>query len=652
MTRQLWLQTAPRNTGSLGALGTAALVVAVALPALAAPAAAATAPPVPTTVPGTATTLPPGGLPETQPMQYSWLTLDQPGGTLVPSWTVSGPAGCSNLAPPGAETGTATLSSGAGGAAQFGLSWASGNVNLNGPVLEVDPGDLQLNLQFGSSFFEDQTTLSGYGTSFSAPATVTASQYHCVWSGTATLTLDGTGLTCSGGSSSDIGQLSDVRRPDQFSLFSGPPCPLFMSVQTVSGGQSPFGMKSGVSYIASGEHHVGFTSDSGNYPEGSPFTGQCVSGCVDLLATVGLGQTAEPGQPAAVAKPVEDASVTATLVGLSSPDGIINSSAGMGTLCAAGESSLLNKILHPNGGVQCGTTVNTTTGQDGTVPLRYFGPASWQYSDSTSTPEAYIKFTATAHDCRSACVQQETGTPTDVSVNIEPHVIYQKDAILTGPEFGALVQWVSASGISSSIQALASELGKLKVFDDFRIVKSLKGASKTLHLADEASEVILLNLFEKKFGLTTEGLDNYDFKTAESWLVSLIKNPAYQAAINYLTNAVFGPNNVFDDQFIDRLKLYAQSLALDPGAKNITHQMTLKVYEGSFCLDVDCRPGLPPDPVASGPGPHYDLEIAFSSTDKAAPGTGSFFKNFVVDTGYAAPTWVSEQCAAKCADNS
>jgi len=634
----------------LGALATAAVVVAVALPVLAAPSAAATAPAPTTTVPGTATTLPAAGPSETQPMQYDWLTLDQSGATLVPSWTVSGAAGCSNLSPPGAEAGTATLSSGAGGAAQFGLSWASGNVNLTGPVMEVDPGDLQLNLDYGGSFFEDQTTLSGYGTTFSGPATVTASQ--CVWSGTATLTLGGTGLTCSGESSTNASQLSDLRRPEQLSLFSGPPCPLFMSVQTVSGGQSPFGMKSGVSYIASGPHHVAFTTGSGNYPEGSPFTGQCVSGCVDLLATVGLGQTVEPGQPPAVAKPVNGASVVATLVGLSSPDGIINSKAGMGTLCAAGAASLLNKLLHPNGGVQCGTTVTTTTGEDGTVPLRYFGPASWDYSDSASPPETYIKFTATAHDCRSACLMQETGTPTNVSVNIEPHVIYQKDAVLTRPEFGALVQWVSASGISSSIQALASELSKLKVFDDFRIVKSLKGASKTLHLADEASEVILLNLFEKKFGLTTEGLDNYDFKTAESWLVSLIPNPGYQKAANYLADAVFGPTNVFDDQFIAILKLYAQGLALDPGAKNIVHQMTLKVYEGSFCLDVDCQPGLPPDPVASGPGPHYDLEIAFSSTDKSAPGHGSFFKNFVVDTGYAAPTWVTEQCAVKCADNS
>jgi len=214
------------------------------------------------------------------------------------------------------------------------------------------------------------------------------------------------------------------------------------------------------------------------------------------------------------------------------------------------------------------------------------------------------------------------------------------------------VQWVSARGISAGIQALASELGKLQVFDDFRIVKLLKKTSKNLKLAEEASNVILLNLFEKKFGLTTEGLDNYGFQTAEAWLVALIKNPVYNAAINYLANAVFGPNNVFDDQFIAKLKLYAQSLAADPEAKKITHEMTFKVYEGSFCLDVDCQPGLPTDPVASGPGPHYDLEIAFSSTDKAAPGTDTFFDHFVVDTGYAAPTWVAGQCALSCADNS
>ncbi len=50
--------------------------------------------------------------------------------------------------------------------------------------------------------------------------------------------------------------------------------------------------------------------------------------------------------------------------------------------------------------------------------------------------------------------------------------------MLTTPEFGALVQWVSAKGISSGIQALSSELGKLKVFDNLRIVKALEGSPR------------------------------------------------------------------------------------------------------------------------------------------------------------------------------
>ncbi len=101
---------------------------------------------------------------------------------------------------------------------------------------------------------------------------------------------------------------------------------------------------------------------------------------------------------------------------------------------------------------------------------------------------------------------------------------------------------------------------------------------------------------------------------------------------------MFGPNNVFDNQFIGTLKTFAQHLALTEGQKKITQLMTLKIYEASFCLDFDCPPGLPLDPVASGPGVHYDIYFAFSSTDKAATGTDTFFDSSAVDAGYAAPT--------------
>ena len=623
-------------------------------------AAAATTTTPTTTAPAPATS-------ESEPMQYDWLKLDQPGADLAPNgWTVTGPAtgpnDCGNLQPPQNETATATLTSGQGGAAQFGLTWGpSGQVVLAGPVVEVDPGALQLNLQFSDEGLVDQTTLSGYGPSFSGPATVSAQAGGCTWTGTVSLTLDGAGLTCAGssppGTAAPATQAAAPEAPrtpagsSAFSLFSGPPCPLFIKVtQAGTGAQSPFNMKSGVSYLPGTSHPVAFTSDAGGDPTGSPFTGQCMSGCTDLIATVGLGQQLnEPGQPVDIANPVDGATVTAKLVGLSSQDEIVNPKAGMGTLCAVAAPT----IFSPRGGTKCGTEVTTVTGEGGAVPLRYWGPASWQNSDA-SPPEAFIQFQAVAHDCRSsACVVQRTGSPVNVTVAIDPHVIFDKSAVLTTPEFGALVQWVSAHGISSGIQALSSELSKLKVFDDLRIVKALKGASKTLHMAEQASDVVLFELFEKKFGVVSDGLDNYDFQQAEAWLLALIKNPILSATANYLETAVFGPNNVFDDQFKGTLKKFAQSLARTEGEKKITHLITVKIYEASFCLDFDCPPGLPPDPVASGPGVHYNLYFAFSSTDKAARGTDTFFDSFIVDTGYAAPTWVATQCAPRggCADH-
>ncbi len=640
-------------------------VIASALVALPAMASGTTTAPT-TTAP--ATTAPASGTgngpSEAETMQYDWLKLDQPGADLAPNgWTASGPSVCGSLQPPQDETATATLTSGQGGAAQFGLTWGpGGQVVMAGPVLEVDPGALQLNLQFSNGQITDQTTLSGYGTSFSGPASVTALADGCNWSGTASLTLGGAGLTCAGATSSSAPSQATRAAALQgrraaassagFSLFSGPPCPLFIKVtQPSTGAQSPFEMKSGVSYLPGATHPVAFTSDSVGDLTGSPFTGQCVSGCTDLQATVGLGQQLnEQGQPVDIANPLEGATVTAKLVGLSSQDEIVNSKAGMGALCAVAAPS----ILSPGGGVKCGTEVTTVTGEGGTVPLRYWGPASWQSSDA-SPPEAFIQFQAVAHDCHSsACVVQRTGSPLNVTVTVDPHVIFEKTTVLTRPEFGALVQWVSAKGISSGIQALSSELSKLKVFDDLRIIKALKGASKSLHLAEQASDVVLLELFEKKFGVVSDGLDNYDFQQMEAWLLGLIKNPLLSAASNYLATAVFGPNNLFDDQFKGTLNKFAQRLALTEGEKKITQLMTLKIYEASFCLDFDCPAGLPPDPVASGPGAHYELYFAFSSTDKAAAGADRFFDSFSVNTGYAAPTWVAAQCAPRggCADHS
>ena len=287
------------------------------------------------------------------------------------------------------------------------------------------------------------------------------------------------------------------------------------------------------------------------------------------------------------------------------------------------------------------------TGTDGKATFRYWAPAAWQIQ-GRNPPEVLIKFTAIAHDClQSACLFQETKSPTSTTVVVKANVALTQKAYLSSSEQQDLIQWVSAGRISSGIQALARELSKLKVFTDLKLLKALKSASKGLQLSTKVSSVVFLYLFEKKFNLRTEGLDNTNFAQVETFLLGLIENPAAKSIATKLTLAVFGKNNIFDDQFIELIKAYANQLRLesDEHTGNYLHLLSLKVYEGSYCLDFNCPPTLPPDPVARGPGVHYDLFFTFSSEDAVTRGTNGFFKTFNVDTGYSAPTWIPWQCS-------
>jgi hypothetical protein len=178
-------------------------------------------------------------------------------------------------------------------------------------------------------------------------------------------------------------------------------------------------------------------------------------------------------------------------------------------------------------------------------------------------------------------------------------------------------------------------------------------------LGDQLSDVIILRLFEVKFGLVDTGLvsKNLNFSQIESKMLSLIKSPLVNGAANYIAKQVFGPGNEFDDQLKALLKNYGASQKpgslATVGAAHISHLMSLKIYESSFCKAHDCLPGEVPTALVGGSGIHYNLYFAFSSTDAAAPGFNeTFFDSFNVDTGYVAPTWIPAQCgsSAGCAD--
>lgn len=572
-------------------------------------------------------------------MPYSWLNLDQPGSTITAAWaTITGtnPHLCKEVGPSPSVSPTATLSSGSGGTGELDLSWGNGQVNLEGLVYLVEPGEFELDLSASSVGESISATLSGYGSTFSGPVEFSASTYGCTWkTDDASLTLDGTGLTCSASAGDSGSAVVDASmRPTSL---LGPACPLFLQVnQVLQGGgtsPSPFRMTSGLKDTPTDVHHVAFlTTAEAFVPSG------CISGCADISVTVGLGQKLdESGHPVGINDPVTNAKVTATIEGIESNGEIINSNAGDGSIC--GDATLFG-----NG---CGSSATAQTGTDGKATFRYWGPASWQIKGK-SPPEVFIKFTATAHDCLlSACLFQETKAPTTTNVVINANVALTQKAYLSSSEQQDLIQWASAGGISSGIQALASDLSKLKVFTNLKLLKALKSASKGLKLSTKVSSVVFLYLFEKQFNLKTEGLDNTNFAQIETFLLSLIKTPVANKVATELTTAVFGKNNVFDDQFIDVIKAYANRLRLekDEHIGNYLHLLSLKVYEGSYCLDFNCPPTLPPDPVVRGPGVHYDLFFTFSSEDAVTRGTNGFFKTFNVDTGYAPPTWIPWQCS-------
>lgn len=133
------------------------------------------------------------------PVAYTSLHLDQPGATLtVPGWTDSAP-GCVTGQPSLQQTFDAALSSASGGTGQLTLSFSSlgGSGSVAALVNSSGAHELQFDLTGEPGAGTIELDLSGYGTTFTG--SVQLSDPSCTYtSSSATLTLDGTGLTIIG----------------------------------------------------------------------------------------------------------------------------------------------------------------------------------------------------------------------------------------------------------------------------------------------------------------------------------------------------------------------------------------------------------------------------------------------------------------------
>ncbi len=451
-------------------------------------------------------------------------------------------------------------------------------------------------------------------------------------------------------------------------------CPLVMRItEGDTQIQSPFDMTSGLSLSRHPERAANIdpsdivfkTGSLSSIADGGTFPGHCLSGCTDLMVQVGQGyQYDAQNHPIAINDPVDGATVTATITGVSADGKIANSDALKGWVCtveAAGSSPFGTSVKKD--GLTCGRgAVTGETDSVGQVRFRYWGPASWG-SNGDARPEVHVKFKAEASQCSSSisCLHAQSDDYPAV-INVLPNVVWWRNAHLTKSERAILVDWVKAGKITSGLSSFVGTLGKLKVFDNLKLLKYLKKVAKNVKLGKTASDTIVLFWFIRKFGIATEGLydPKFNFANIESQLLGLIKNPALSFIANKLATELFGTNHEFDKQVLDVLKRYGGN---GPGTleanrnDHIPYVMTLKAYEASYCTGSDFWCGGPDNQTLlpgtrHTQGVHFNLYFAFSSEDGSAPGTAVFFRpgksTFNVDTAYIPRTWIPAQCRIRC----
>jgi|GEM_PF-3403228 len=415
-------------------------------------------------------------------------------------------------------------------------------------------------------------------------------------------------------------------------------CPLYVKITDAGGTISPGPATSGISWL--GSHNIGFKDeDGGIFQPNGIFIDTCVSGCLNILATV----TDSYGQP------VPDADLTATVHPLTHD--VINPGGGeAGHICGAA-----NQLSGGNRDGPCGTSimVKTASGSPGAgqVTLRYWAPAVWvgtdKYGHDLPYPKATITFQATAHSCGGSTCFSQKSKPTDADFEIKPHPFFQQNAVLTSTERDVLVQWAENGSITTDLKAFDKELSKLKVFAPLLKKSWLHKFVNLLPYYDQMADLVIMELFDRKFGFVEDGLTNLNVHDLTTKLISYIKGESkagkgVKKVLEWLQKKLFGVPHDYAGQLIDTLKKYAGTGGLESESASIKHLMTLKAYEASFCKGTECRGPVPALPLSNGT--YYNLLVAFSSEDAQAPGSDIFFNKFNVDTGYAAPTWIPEQC--------
>jgi len=441
--------------------------------------------------------------------------------------------------------------------------------------------------------------------------------------------------TCGHGGSTKSGMIAvtESAGKDEFGV-----CPLYVKITDAGGTISPGLATSGISWL--GSHNIGFKDeDGGIFQPNGIFIDTCVSGCLNILATV----TDSYGQP------VPDADLTATVHPLTHD--VINPGGGeAGHICGAA-----NQLSGGNRDGPCGTSimVKTASGSPGAgqVTLRYWAPAVWvgtdKYGHDLPYPKATITFQATAHSCGGSTCFSQKSKPTDADFEIKPHPFFQQNAVLTSTERDVLVQWAENGSITTDLKAFDKELSKLKVFAPLLKKSWLHKFVNLLPYYDQMADLVIMELFDRKFGFVEDGLTNLNVHDLTTKLISYIKGESkagkgVKKVLEWLQKKLFGVPHDYAGQLIDTLKKYAGTGGLESESASIKHLMTLKAYEASFCKGTECRGPVPALPLSNGT--YYNLLVAFSSEDAQAPGSDIFFNKFNVDTGYAAPTWIPEQC--------
>ena len=377
-------------------------------------------------------------------------------------------------------------------------------------------------------------------------------------------------------------------------------------------------LKSGLSWPAS-PGPVGFTTNE----EDGEFLNKCLSGCRNILVYV---------QEAGGGAGVGDVQVKVSVSPITTD--VTNSSQGGGYLC-----EVASTLMESDG--RCGSSLTVTTDSagldEGRAYLRYYPPAVY-VPEGKAPPTGTI--TAEVHSCGLECTTVQGQT----DVEVGSHLIVQKLGVgLTWPEKQMLIEWEENGTIIKHVKPVDKTLSTLsKLFDKnkklYALAKAVGDLAKGVKLYGSMADYTILEWFDQRFGLIDDGLVHLgSVNTLANEILKYVKDPVLGGIAAGLKEAFF-KSGTYTDQAIKMLRSYAHDWLWTDETNRDTQVMNAKVFEASYCQDSICRS------LAPGFGVHFNLYVTFSSAD-FTQGT-PFFKTFNVTDGYAAPTWLPEQCAA------